>query len=113
MFMEVMGKYAPPMYEVLADTPGEHKACVDLGCGSGSWYVCALVITIGSLISLRSQDIGRRAGFPACEHGGCRPSTHAGPVRVCLVVILVRPPDLTPSVFPATCHRIAGSLHPS
>ena len=37
MFMEVMGKYAPPMYEVLAYTPDEEKSCVDLGCGSGSW----------------------------------------------------------------------------
>lgn len=37
MFMEVMGKYVPPMYDVLADAPGEQKACVDLGCGSGSW----------------------------------------------------------------------------
>lgn len=37
MFKEVMGKYPPPLYEVLADTPGEHKTCVDLGCGSGSW----------------------------------------------------------------------------
>lgn len=35
--MEVMGKYAPPLLEVLADTPGEDKSCVDLGCGSGSW----------------------------------------------------------------------------
>ncbi|KAI0094532.1 hypothetical protein BDY19DRAFT_901695 [Irpex rosettiformis] len=39
MFTEVMGKYVPPLYEVLADTPGEHKACVDLGCGSGSWIL--------------------------------------------------------------------------
>ncbi|KAI0348125.1 hypothetical protein BDW22DRAFT_1350275 [Trametopsis cervina] len=39
MFMEVMGKYVPPMYDVLADAPGEQKACVDLGCGSGSWIL--------------------------------------------------------------------------
>ncbi|KAJ3556497.1 hypothetical protein NM688_g1998 [Phlebia brevispora] len=40
MFMEVMGKYPPPMAEVLADdTPGESKTCVDLGCGSGSWIL--------------------------------------------------------------------------
>lgn len=33
-------KYVPPMAEVMADdTPGETKACLDLGCGSGSWYV--------------------------------------------------------------------------
>lgn len=38
MFKEVMGKYPPPIYEVLADdTPGEVKTCLDLGCGSGSW----------------------------------------------------------------------------
>ena len=39
MFMEVMGKYPPPLHEVLADTPNEHKQVVDLGCGSGSWCV--------------------------------------------------------------------------
>jgi hypothetical protein len=38
MFKEVMGKYPPPMYEIMADdVPGENKACLDLGCGSGSW----------------------------------------------------------------------------
>jgi len=38
--METMGKYTPPMAEVLADdTPGEIKAVVDLGCGSGSWIL--------------------------------------------------------------------------
>jgi len=32
------GKYAPPMAEVMVDDiPGETKACLDLGCGSGSW----------------------------------------------------------------------------
>lgn len=40
MFMEVMGKYAPPLPEILAEDPsGEPKAVVDLGCGSGSWSV--------------------------------------------------------------------------
>ncbi|KAI0685087.1 hypothetical protein BC835DRAFT_1421619 [Cytidiella melzeri] len=39
MLTEVMGKYVPPLHEVLADTPGEHKSCVDLGCGSGSWIL--------------------------------------------------------------------------
>lgn len=43
MFMEVMGRYAPPIPEILADdTPGVTKTCVDLGCGSGSW--CARTI---------------------------------------------------------------------
>ncbi|PCH34099.1 hypothetical protein WOLCODRAFT_135501 [Wolfiporia cocos MD-104 SS10] len=40
MFMEVMGKYPPPLPQILADdTPGEPKTCVDLGCGSGSWIL--------------------------------------------------------------------------
>jgi len=40
MFMDVMGKYPPPLPQVLADdTPGEIKAVVDLGCGSGSWIL--------------------------------------------------------------------------
>jgi len=39
MFVDLMGgKYVPPMAEVMADdTPGETKACLDLGCGSGGW----------------------------------------------------------------------------
>lgn len=38
MFMEVMGKYPPPLPEIMRDNvPGEVKACLDLGCGSGSW----------------------------------------------------------------------------
>ncbi|EKM51768.1 uncharacterized protein PHACADRAFT_127622 [Phanerochaete carnosa HHB-10118-sp] len=39
MFIEIMGKYPPPMEDVLADTPGEDRAAVDLGCGSGSWIL--------------------------------------------------------------------------
>ncbi|RDB28437.1 Secondary metabolism regulator laeA [Hypsizygus marmoreus] len=43
MFKELMGNYPPPMYEVMADdVPGETKACLDLGCGAGSWIIdCA------------------------------------------------------------------------
>lgn len=39
MFIEIMGKYPSPTYEVMADDGpgGETKACLDLGCGSGSW----------------------------------------------------------------------------
>lgn len=45
IFMEVMGKYPPPLAQIVADdTPGEPKTCIDLGCGSGSWQVtCSLV----------------------------------------------------------------------
>lgn len=32
------GKYVPPMHEVMTDdTPGEPKAVLDLGSGSGNW----------------------------------------------------------------------------
>lgn len=38
MLSELMGgKYPAPMLEVMADEPGETKACLDLGCGSGNW----------------------------------------------------------------------------
>lgn len=39
IIIDVMGeKYPPPMADVMADdVPGERKACLDLGCGSGGW----------------------------------------------------------------------------
>ncbi|KAF8665361.1 hypothetical protein AX16_000380 [Volvariella volvacea WC 439] len=40
MFIEVMGKYPPPMEEVMrGDDPEQPKQCLDLGCGSGSWIM--------------------------------------------------------------------------
>ncbi|TFK41937.1 S-adenosyl-L-methionine-dependent methyltransferase [Crucibulum laeve] len=41
MFIEIMGeKFPPPFREIMADNvPGERKACLDLGCGSGSWIM--------------------------------------------------------------------------
>ncbi|KAF4612003.1 hypothetical protein D9613_004147 [Agrocybe pediades] len=41
MFVDIMGgKYVPPMASVMADdVPGETKACLDIGCGSGSWIM--------------------------------------------------------------------------
>ncbi|ETW86799.1 hypothetical protein HETIRDRAFT_153621 [Heterobasidion irregulare TC 32-1] len=40
MFKVVMGKYPPPLVEILSEViPGEPKACLDLGCGSGSWIM--------------------------------------------------------------------------
>jgi len=40
MLSELMGgKYPAPMLEVMADEPGETKACLDLGCGTGSWIM--------------------------------------------------------------------------
>lgn len=33
-------KYPPPVADVMADdVPGERKACLDLGCGSGGWIL--------------------------------------------------------------------------
>ena len=37
MFCRVMGKYPPPLPEIMADDGFEVKAILDLGCGSGSW----------------------------------------------------------------------------
>jgi len=40
MFRELMGKYPPGLEEIMEDNvPGETKACLDLGCGSGSWIM--------------------------------------------------------------------------
>jgi len=40
LLLDIMGgKYPPPMIAVMADEPGEVKACLDLGCGSGSWIM--------------------------------------------------------------------------
>ncbi|KAG7445072.1 S-adenosyl-L-methionine-dependent methyltransferase [Guyanagaster necrorhizus] len=37
---EIMGKYVPPLPQVMAeDVPGERKAVLDLGCGSGAWIM--------------------------------------------------------------------------
>ncbi|KAF7969081.1 hypothetical protein HWV62_28382 [Athelia sp. TMB] len=43
MLTKIMGgKYAPPMAEVMHnDVPGETKAILDLGCGSGNWIMDA------------------------------------------------------------------------
>ncbi|KAJ7361299.1 hypothetical protein DFH08DRAFT_843703 [Mycena albidolilacea] len=40
MFIEIMGKYPPGLPDVMRDdVPGETKACLDLGCGSGAWIM--------------------------------------------------------------------------
>ncbi|THV06547.1 S-adenosyl-L-methionine-dependent methyltransferase [Dendrothele bispora CBS 962.96] len=40
MFTKLMGKYHPKMAEVMVDdVPGEPKAVLDLGCGSGMWIM--------------------------------------------------------------------------
>lgn len=70
MFKVIMGKYPPPLVEILSEVvPGEPKACLDLGCGSGSWYVFATspracfeahAIRVG-----RIMDVAR--DFPNCQ----------------------------------------------
>jgi predicted TPR repeat methyltransferase len=38
LLREITGKYPPLLAEVLVDdVPGEVKACLDIGCGSGGW----------------------------------------------------------------------------
>ena len=38
MLARLMGfKYINGLDTVLANTPGEQKTCLDLGCGAGSW----------------------------------------------------------------------------
>ncbi|KAG6842410.1 hypothetical protein C0991_007540 [Blastosporella zonata] len=40
MFKECLGNYPHPMSEIMADdVPGEIKAVLDLGCGSGGWIL--------------------------------------------------------------------------
>src|SRR6266436_7611027 len=60
MFKKVMGAYPPPMAEVMVDdTPGETKAILDLGCGSGSWYVCLPpILSVAQVVPTTFQDNG-------------------------------------------------------
>lgn len=39
MFCKAIGKFPPPMPEIMADDEFEVKAVLDLGCGSGSWIM--------------------------------------------------------------------------
>ncbi|KAK0501608.1 S-adenosyl-L-methionine-dependent methyltransferase [Armillaria luteobubalina] len=40
IFKEVIGKYIPPLPQAMAnDAPGDTKAVLDLGCGSGAWIM--------------------------------------------------------------------------
>lgn len=81
MFIEVMGKYPQPLYEVLAYEPGVRKSVVDLGCGSGSWILDVAhdfphVDAVGvDLIPLQvtctnGECPSRAQGFrhPSCRH---------------------------------------------
>lgn len=37
MFCKAIGKYPPPLPEIMTEDGFEVKAILDLGCGSGSW----------------------------------------------------------------------------
>jgi hypothetical protein len=38
MLKMIAGQYPPPVHDIMVDDiPGETKAILDLGCGSGSW----------------------------------------------------------------------------
>ncbi|KAF8641132.1 hypothetical protein AX17_000774 [Amanita inopinata Kibby_2008] len=41
LFTEIMGKYPPPLHQVMEDEGpgGETKRCLDLGCGNGNWII--------------------------------------------------------------------------
>lgn len=62
-------KYVPPMAAVMADdTPGETKACLDLGCGSGSWYIHRSFPRFRRWHFDRITDVAR--DFPNCTAVG-------------------------------------------
>ena len=63
-----MGKYPPLMENVLAYTPEEIKTVVDLGCGSGGWYLCVLYFHYQLLIDPvhRILDVARDFAHCSC-----------------------------------------------
>lgn len=72
MFKKIMGAYPPPMAEVMADdTPGEIKAVLDLGCGSGSWFVTSPLYCFAQPVPTTFQDNGCRSRLSTLS-GCCR-----------------------------------------
>ncbi|CCM03672.1 uncharacterized protein FIBRA_05816 [Fibroporia radiculosa] len=68
MFMEVMGKYPPPLPDILRDDiPGEQKTCVDLGCGSGSWSVPVFPSSPLPPVLIPSRILDVARDFPHCS----------------------------------------------
>ena len=60
-----MGRYPPPMHEILADEPGLPKAVLDLGCGEGKLLQLLLKERqferiVGMDIAYRSLEIARQ-----------------------------------------------------
>lgn len=67
MFQEIIGKYPPVLEEVMADdVPGETKACLDLGCGSGTWLAFNFwPLYLSSRDCNRIMELAR--DFPNCS----------------------------------------------
>jgi trans-aconitate methyltransferase len=69
MFKHVMGKYPEPIYDVLREEPmSDPKAILDLGCGSGSWYVLVIYLLCHSQMLGRIIEAAR--DFPHCSAVG-------------------------------------------
>jgi hypothetical protein len=69
VFKTILGeKYPPPMTEVMADdTPGETKTVLDLGCGSGSWFVTSILRYLSKLFLQCSRIMEVARDFPHCQ----------------------------------------------
>ena len=74
-----MGKYPPPLLEIMRDEGpgGEMKKCLDLGCGNGSWWV---LVFLRLECTKTAQDHGLGARFPSLR--GCRGGSRTNAVAV-------------------------------
>ena len=67
MLAEIMGRYVPPLEAIMAeDIPGETKAILDLGCGSGSWFVHSQLF-LRPLIEFDVRIMQAAHDFPHCS----------------------------------------------
>jgi len=104
----IMGAYPEPMAEVMADdTPGETKAVLDLGCGSGSWSGCFFLTLRVTRIGLTTfQDNG--GGSRLSPLSGCR--RRFGPHAIYVSGLgcsLTKIPGFE-LISAVICHQIAG-----
>lgn len=63
----MLGPWVPPLPEVLTSDPGRVKSVLDLGCGTGAWFVPSVPSTKSVLLShsTRAADVAR--AFPECS----------------------------------------------
>ena len=55
MFIEIMGKYPPPLPNILTHEEfGPTKSALDVGCGNGYWWVLPAMILAIMFIELNS-----------------------------------------------------------